>query len=168
MFTRSRAARVAATVVIAGSLLVGTSGCVFITPTATLNYYDPSDGVGSTLGDIRVLNMLGIAGEDGTINLMTSIHNDGNSTKINIQFESDGEKTTVTHIVGAGETVNFGTTPDAKDVIFVKNSGVLPGELLSVYVQHGDVEGKLLTVPVVDPIGDYEDLAPVAEVSSTD
>ena len=163
MFTRSRAARVAATVVIAGSILVGTSGCVFITPTATLNYYDPSDGVGATIGEVRVLNMLGIVGEDGTINLMSSIHNDGKSTKINIQFESGGEKTTVTHILGAGETVDFGTTPDAEDVILITDPGVGAGDLLPVYVQHGDLEGKLLTVPVIDPTGQYEDLAPAAE-----
>lgn len=144
---------------------MGTSGCVFITPTATLNYYDPSDGVGATLDQVRVLNMLGIINEAGDeINLITILHNDGPITNVNIQFESDGEKTTVVQPVRGGETVNLGISPE-DDAITVRDSGVQAGGLLEVYVQHGDTEGKVLMVPVLDAVGDYADLAPGSLVS---
>jgi hypothetical protein len=139
---------------------VGTSGCVFITPTATLNYYDPSDGVGATLDQVRVLNMLGIINEEGDqINLISIVHNDGPITNVNIQFESDGEKKTVVQPVRGGETVNLGISPDDESIT-VTGSGVKAGGLLEVYVQHGDTEGKVLMVPVLDAVGDYADLAP--------
>ncbi|UDF14148.1 hypothetical protein LH407_04625 [Antiquaquibacter oligotrophicus] len=160
MFTRSRAARIAASVVIAGGLLVGTSGCVFITPTATLNYYDPSDGVGATIGKVRVLNMLGIINEEGTaINLVTVLHNNGSITNVNIQFEEDGEKTTVTKPLRGGETLNLGTTPD-DDTIVITGSDVEAGGLIPVYVQYGEEPGEELMVPVLEATGAYEDLAP--------
>ncbi len=163
MITRSRAARSAATVLIAGALLVGTSGCVFITPTATLNYYDPSDGVGATLGDVRILNMVGIINEDGhAISLVTSIFNGGKITNVDIQFEQGGEKTTVTQPVRSGATVNIGTTPDAEKQIIILNPGVAAGGLLPVYVQHGDEPGELLMVPVLEATGEYAELAPPA------
>lgn len=163
MITRSRAARTAATVILAGALLAGTSGCVFITPTATLEEYDPSDGVGVTLGDVRVLNMLGIINEDGqAINLMATIFNGGQITNVTIQFEAGGEKQTVTQPVRGGATVNFGTTPDAEKQIIVLNPAVGAGDLLPVYVQHGDREGELLMVPVLEATAEYAELAPPA------
>lgn len=162
MITRSRAARAAATVLLAASIAVGTTGCVFITPTATLNYYDPSDGVGATLGDVRVLNMLGVINEDGhAISLVTSIFNGGRITNVTIQFDSAGEKQTITQPVRSGATVDFGTTPDAEQII-VLNPDVAAGGLLPVYVQQGDSEGELLLVPVIEATGEYAELAPPA------
>ncbi|MDO7883369.1 hypothetical protein [Antiquaquibacter soli] len=162
MITRSRAARAAATVVLAASIAVGTTGCVFITPTATLNYYDPSDGVGATVGDVRVLNMVGIINEDGhAISLVTAIHNNGRITNVTIQVDSDGEKQTITQPVRSGETVEFGSTPDAEQIV-VLNPDVAAGGLLPVYVQQGDAEGKLLLVPVLEATGEYSELAPPA------
>lgn len=162
MITRSRAARAAATVLLAGAIAVGTSGCVFITPTATLNQYDPSDGVGATLGSIHVLNMVGILNEEGdALNLVSSIHNDGRITNVNIQFDSDGEKQTITQPIRGGETVNFGATADDEQIV-VRNPSVQAGGLLPVYVQHGDDEGSLLLVPVLEATGEYAELAPAA------
>lgn len=164
MITRSRAARAAATVLLAGAIAVGTSGCVFITPTATLNYYDPSDGVGATLGSVRVLNMVGIIGEDGhAINLVTSLFNGGGDTTVLIQFDSGGEQTTVKQPLRSGVTVSFGTADSDEDKqIIVLNPDVSAGGLLPVYVQHGDTEGELLLVPVLEATGEYAELAPPA------
>lgn len=162
MITRSRAARAAATAVLAASIAVGTTGCVFITPTATLNYYDPSDGVGATIGDVRVLNMVGIINEDGhAISLVTALHNNGRITNVTIQVDSDGEPQTITQPVLSGETVEFGTTPDAEQIV-VLNPDVAAGGLLPVYVQQGDTEGELLLVPVLEATGEYSELAPPA------
>ena len=72
-----------------------------------------------------------------------------------------GEKTTFVQPVRGGETVNLGTSPEDA-AITVTDSGVEAGGLLEVYVQHGDTEGKVLMVPVLDAVGDYADLAPGA------
>lgn len=161
MISRSRAARAAASVLLAGAIAVGTTGCVFITPTATLNYYDPSDGVGATIGDVRVLNMLGVINEDGhAINLVSTVYNGGKITNLTIQVNTES-KQTVTQPIRSGETINFGTEEGGKEII-VLNSGVQAGALLPVYVQHGDYEGELMLVPVVEATGEYADLAPAA------
>ncbi len=164
VITRSVFARAAASVILAGALLVGTTGCVFITPTATLEEYDPSDGVGATLGDIAVRNVVGISNEDGTaISIMVAIVNTGTQgTKVNFQFEADGEKTTESRYVGANTTESFGTTPDG-DKIVVLSPSVSAGGLLPVYVQYGDTAGKELLVPVLEAVGDYAELAPATE-----
>ncbi len=136
-----------------------------MTPIATLNQYDPSDGVGATIGDVRVLNMVGIINEDGhAINLVTSIFNGGRITNVNIQFDAGGEKQTITQPIRSGATVNFGTTPDAADQIIVMHPSVGAGDLLPVYVQHGDLEGELLLVPILEATGEYAELAPPAVV----
>lgn len=163
MITRSRAARTAATVLLAGGILVGTTGCVFITPTATLTEYTPTDGIAATLGSVRVLNMVGIINDSGdAINLMTTVVNSGASTTLRIQFDSMGKQTTVSQPLQPNQTVNFGTTPDAEKQLLVINPGVPAGDLLPVYVQHGDEEGTLMLVPVVEATGDYAELAPPA------
>lgn len=141
---------------------MGTSGCVFITPTATLNQYDPSDGVGATLGSIHVLNMVGILNEEGdALSLISSIHNDGRITNVSIQFDAEGEKQTITQPVRSGQTVNFGTTPDDEQII-VRGADVQAGGLLPVYVQHGDTEGQLLLVPVLEATGEFSELGPIS------
>lgn len=163
MITRSRAARTAAAALLAGGVLLGTTGCVFITPTATLIKYNPTDGVGATIGGVSVANMVGIINESGdAINLMATLVNVGASTTVRIQFESMGQQTTVSQPLQRDQTVDFGTTPDAEKQIIVINPGVSGGGLLPVYVQHGSYEGELLLVPVLEAVGDYAELAPPA------
>lgn len=163
MITRTVFARGAASIVLAGALALGMSGCVFITPQATLIRYDPTDGVAATLGDIDVRNVVGIINEDGhAISLMITIINSGTSDHIlDIQYTSGGEKTTVSKIVKAGKTVSFGTSPDDEQIV-VLNPDVPAGGLLPVYLQWGKETGKEILVPVLDATGDYATLAPPA------
>ena len=78
VINRSVLARSAASIILAGAVLIGTSGCVFITKQATLIQYDPSDGIGASVGNVEVRNALGIAGEDGdAISLMITLINTG-------------------------------------------------------------------------------------------
>jgi hypothetical protein len=137
------------------------SGCVFFTPQATLIQYDPSDGVSATVGDVDFRNVVGIINEDGhAISLMMTLVNTGDKrANVNIQFESGGEKKTVTESVQRGSTVSFGTGGDTEQII-VLNPSVGAGELLPVYVQYGDHEGAEMLVPVLDATGDYAELAP--------
>jgi len=162
VITRNPLARAAAAVVLAGALLVGTAGCTFISRQATLIQYDPSDGVGADIGNVRLLNVIGIVNEDGhAISLLLTMVNSGTKiANVGLQFESGGEKITVTKSVRAGETVTYGTTPDDPNQIVILNPDIPAGALLPVYVQYGDNPGVQMLVPVLEATGPYEKLAP--------
>ena len=158
---RTFTARAAASVILAGALLLATSGCTFISTQATLIQYDPSDGVGADIGNVQLRNVLGLISEDGrAVSLLVTIVNSGSrSASVKLQYEAGGDKTTVTKPVNADSVATYGTTPD-EDQIIILNPGVKAGQLLPVYVQYGDHEGKQLMVPILEATGDYEELAP--------
>jgi hypothetical protein len=163
VIARSAAARAAASVVLAGVLLTATAGCTFVSTQATLIRYDPSDGVGTNIGNVQVRNAIALINEDGrAVSLMITIVNSGTkSASINLQYQSSGEKTTTKKSVQPGEVVTFGTTPD-EDQIVILNPGVKAGALFPVYVQYGDHEGTELLVPVLnaDNHPEYDGLFP--------
>jgi hypothetical protein len=131
-----------------------------MTPTATLTKYDPADGVGVNVGSVHVRNAVAIINDDGkTISLVVTILNGGSrSANVDLQFDSAGEKTTVTKPIDAGDSVSYGNTDE--DQILIRNPDVEAGALLPIYVQYGDHEGKMLLVPVLEGTGIYEDLKP--------
>ena len=142
---------------------MGTTGCTFIAQQATLIQYDPSDGVGTEIGNVAVRNAVALINEDGhAISLMVTLVNTGSKiANVNLQYKSGGEKTTTTKSVRAGDVATYGTSPDDTQIIIL-NPGVKAGGLLPVYVQYGDNEGKELLVPVLnaDNHPEYEDLLP--------
>lgn len=161
MIARTAAARVAGSVILAGALLTGTAGCTFVAEQATLIQYDPGDGVNANVGDVQVRNVVAIANEEGDAVsiLMTFVNSGERSANVKVQFESGGQKLTVTKPVGANEVVSYGNTVD-EDQIVVLEPGVEAGGLLPVYVQYGDVEGKQLLVPVLNADDPYTELGP--------
>lgn len=162
MIARTSAARAAASIILAGALLVGTAGCTFITPQATLEKYDPGDGVGVDVGNVQVRNAVAVLGEDGhALSLIVSIVNSGSrSANVDLQYQSSGEKTTITKAVNANDVAAFGNT-DEKQIVIL-NPDVKAGALYPVFVQYGDNEGKVMLVPVFDGTGIYKDLTPPA------
>lgn len=161
MITRSKLARAAASVILAGVLVTSTAGCGFFTTQATLIPYDPSDGVGANLGSVDVRNVIGITDNDGeSISLLVTFVNSGDeNAKVTLQYDIEGKKTTITKVVGADEVVGFGNSLE-EDQIVISGSGIPAGDLLPVYMQYGDNEGKQLLVPVLHAHGSYEELAP--------
>lgn len=168
VITRTVFARGAASLILAGALALGTSGCVFITPAATLIPYSPSDGIGASVGDIDLRNVVGIINESGdAISLMvTLVNNSSTDATVSMQFESGGEKTTIEAPISGRTTVSFGTVPDGEQIVILDPS-VPAGALLPVYVQYGNNEGKELLVPVLEAIGDYAELGPVPAPTAT-
>lgn len=161
MITRTLFARAAASIILAGALVLGTSGCTFFTPQATLDQYDPADGVSADLGPIKVRNAVGIINTDGrAISLMVTIINtDSSAQKVDLQFTSGGQKTTVSKIIRQGGTSTFGTTTEDEQIVIL-NPDVPAGALLPVYVQWGTEPGAQMMVPVLEALGDYAELAP--------
>tara|TARA_R110002124_G_scaffold64651_1_gene176443 strand:+ start:5352 stop:5858 length:507 start_codon:yes stop_codon:yes gene_type:complete len=162
---RTRAARAAASALIAGALLVGTAGCSFITPTATLNHYDPSDGIGAEVGDVKVRNVLAISNDDqSAVSLMVTVINTSSSSgSLRMQYESaDGERIDISKPVSSNEVKHYGTTVDG-DMIVIDDADIRAGQLFPIYFQFGNQSGEELLVPVIsgdDPI--YSDLAPAS------
>jgi len=165
VIARSAAARAAASVLIAGALLVGTTGCTFISTQATLIQYDPSDGVGASIGTVDIRNAILLVNEDATAgNLMLTFVNSGErSASMKLQYESAGEKFSLTKPLDGSEVTTFGTTPDDSQII-VLEPGVKAGDLYPVYFQYGDHEGVQLMVPVLnaDNHPEYADLVPAS------
>ena len=160
MTARTRTARAAASILLAASIALGTSGCGFFAPQATLIQYAPSDGIRATIGDIDLLNVVAFPSEDGhAVSLMVTVVNNGSSSKkVTFQYDNDGEKTEESVTVGASESLSLGTTPDGTQMIFLTTEATLGG-LLPVYVQYGDEPGQQLLVPVLPATGVYEGLA---------
>ena len=148
--------------ILASALVFGTTGCTFITSQATLNQYDPSDGISGRGGDLQLRNVLAIEGEDGkAVSLLLTVVNSGGPHSLTIQYDVDGVKTTITQVIDGNSTTSFGNTVDEEQIVLL-NPGVPAGGLLPVYFQYGQAEGTQLLVPVLEATGIYSELAPPA------
>lgn len=152
--------RIAASIVIAAGLLLSSTGCTFFSPIATEIKYDPSDGVGTTIGGVHFRNAIAVSADGEDANLAIVVVNSSDQTvKVGFQVESGGDKLTKSVIVSAGESISFGNG-DVPPILF---PGVNEdaGGLLPVYVQYGDEPGEELLVPVLDGTSpEYETLVP--------
>lgn len=152
--------RVVTAIALAGGIALGTAGCTFLTPIATLNQYNPSDGVNVKVGDVDVRNAVAIINGDGhALSLLVTLVNTGGSKTVKLQYESGGEKTDTTVAMTSGAVKQFGD-PEG-DQIIILNPGVKAGQLFPVYVQYGEEPGKQILVPVLDGTqAEYEGLVP--------
>lgn len=159
-------ARVAASIVLALAVAVGTAGCGLIAPQATTKHYDPSDGVGGTVGAIDVRNAFivtdGVGGKVGNL-VVSLVNTDTNSHRVAISSGSSGAAAEIT--VEPGQVKVVGKNPDkaSSSNVFLTPFDALPGSLYPVYFQYGDATGVKLQVPVLDGgLPDYKSLVPPA------
>ncbi|KQW06359.1 hypothetical protein ASC66_07585 [Leifsonia sp. Root4] len=155
-------ARIAASVLLAAGLLVGTAGCNLVAPQATTKHYDASDGVSANLGGVDVRNAV-IISDDGELGnlVVTLVNTTDESARVTVQYESDGEDATETVTLDANSSTPFGL-PDGETITLV-DMGTQPGALLPVYFQSGDTDGRELLVPVLTTqLPEYSTLAPKA------
>jgi len=150
---------------VAASLLLSTAGCSFFAPQATLKHYDPSDGVGTSVGQVKVRNALLLTKDGQDASFLVNLINDGEKT-VNVLIQYDG--TTASGKTGkvdtrvqldAGEVKTFGSS-DTRQLLF---NGIdsEPGSLFPVFVQYGTQTGEQLLVPVLDgSLSEYSKLLP--------
>jgi hypothetical protein len=156
-------------VVLAGALLAGTAGCTFISQQATLIHYDPSDGVGVNLGDLKLRNVIALSDEDGKLFslLVTFINTGSKNATVSLQYQSNDTKTTIHKLIAPGKTLSFGTQAGQAQII-IENPGVAAGALYPVYVQTGDAPGKQILVPVLTTgLAQYSTLKPTPRPTPT-
>ncbi|MET0844174.1 MAG: hypothetical protein ABWY23_10000 [Mycetocola sp.] len=152
-------ARLIASVVLAASVVLGTSACNLVAPQATTNHYDASDGVSGRTGDLKIRNAMIIVDENGTDgNLVASVTNGGDAQSLSIQF-GEGEDATVTTAIPERSTVSFGTSED--DPILLEGIHAEAGSMVEVFFQYGNETGVEILVPVLDgSLEEYSDLVP--------
>jgi hypothetical protein len=147
----------------------GTAGCAFITPQATKNIVETSDGVNATVGQVEVRNATLIS-EDGTLaSMLVSFVNSGDaSQKVTVQYEDGATGERVSEqitLAGAGAITSFGAE-DGEQILL--SNVTKPGSLFPVYFQYGDVEGKQVLVPVLNTsLPEYSNLAPTPTPTPT-
>lgn len=160
--------RFTALVVLAAAVALGASGCGFLAPQSTTIHYDPSDGVGGTVGEVAVRNAMIIANEDGSAgNLVVTLINEGDSShSVEIGWgEGDGQSTSV--VIDADSTFTFGapaagTEEDSEpQAITISPLPVEPGAIADVFFQYGTETGVSLSVPVLNSdLSEYSTLVP--------
>jgi len=154
--------------VLAAGLLLGTSGCTFFAPQSTLLRYDPSDGVGSAVGNVKVRNALLLTKDGQRASLLVSFINDGTSNvDLTVQYTvtPGGKKTTIVHLE-PGEAKTFGDKDT--DQLILQGIDKNAGELFPVYFQYGSHIGQQLFVPILDGTWSaYAGLLPTAKATPT-
>jgi hypothetical protein len=174
--------RIAASVVLAAGVLLGSTGCAFFSPVATQLPYEPSDGVSTTVGDIKVRNAMAITDDGTDVNLVMVVVNSGTkAATVNFEYGfsegGSGIKQTDHVNIAPGETLSYGNGEDAPTKI-LDGANVELGGLMPIFVQYGDETGKEMLVPVLDgSLPGYEDLVvtptptptstPTADTTST-
>lgn len=155
-------ARLAASAILVALLAAGTTGCTFITPQVTTMAYDPSDGIGTTLGDIRVNNALLVTEDGQSASLVISLHNPTDfGVQVSVQYEDATQsKVNDSVFVNSRSVVSLGASGPSSVVLTGIDAPA--GSLFPVFLQYGDVTGEQLWLPVLTATGPYAGLAPTA------
>ena len=144
--------------------MLALAGCTFFAPQATLIPYDASDGVALNVGNVQMRNVFVISPKGTDANLVGVIINTGKTAEtVNIQYTSHtgGTVTSVTEKVplAAGAVKSFGN-PGVPQLV-LRGADIQPGALLKLFVQYGNVSGKVVLVPVLNGSqAPYANLAP--------
>ncbi|WP_194421806.1 DNA modification methylase [Microbacterium abyssi] len=151
--------RLVASAAVSALVLLGATGCTFITPQSTEVKYSASDGVNVTdsEGPLLVRNAMIIATEDGsTGNLVAAIVNSADRAEV-LTVEIEGIDP-LTVRVGPGDTLSLGA--DAEP-LRIDDLDTMPGATIEVYFQSGDATGATAEIPVLDgTLPYYSDLVP--------
>ncbi|MCU1584862.1 MAG: modification methylase [Microbacteriaceae bacterium] len=146
--------RIAASVVVAATLLLATTACTFLTPQSTLKVYSPSDGVDATVGQVEVRNAMLLSKDGQDASFVVSMVNDGQKdATVRIQYESktasgSTHKVNTNVQLAGGEVKTFGSS-DTRQLVFT-GIDTKPGALFPVFVQYGSLTGDQMLVPVLN------------------
>ncbi|WP_435746554.1 DNA modification methylase [Microbacterium sp. PMB16] len=151
--------RLVASAALSAVVLLGATGCTFISPQATKIEYSASDGVNVSDADgpLDVRNAFIVATEDGSVgNFIAAIVNPTDeSATLTIALEGI-DPFTVT--VPAGGTVSLGADEEPLRIV---DLDTMPGATIEMHFQSGDSIGVKTEVPVLDgSLPYYTDLVP--------
>jgi len=151
--------RLVASAALSAVVLLGATGCTFISPQATTIQYSASDGVNVSDADgpIDIRNAFIVATDDGSVGNLIAAFVNPTDEKATLTLSVDGiDSFTVT--VPAGETVSLGADAEPLRVVDLDTK---PGATIEVHFQSGDSTGVKTQVPVLDgALPYYADLVP--------
>ncbi|MEJ1923041.1 DNA modification methylase [Microbacterium sp. KHB019] len=153
--------RLVASAALSALVLLGATGCTFITPQSTEIDYPASDGINipDSDGPLQIRNVMVIATEDGsTGNLIAAIVNDTDQAEV-LTVEIEG-LSPLTVRVGARDTLSLGANAEP---LRIDDLNTMPGATVEMYFQSGGATGKTAEVQVLDgTLPYYADLIPAA------
>lgn len=150
--------RLLASAALGAAVLLGTTGCAFITEQATTLTYSPADGVNiPDSGPLKVRNALIVSEAEGEAgSLIAAIVNETDEAQtLNIELGEGASAQKATVRVPAQSSVSLGNPSDDTDPLTIDEVDGPPGSTVPVYFQSGDAEGVLYQVPVLDGELDY-------------
>lgn len=155
---RARTAPRTAAAIVAVAVAAGLAGCSTTNTITTQLSYNPSDGVGAEVGDVRAGNVLILTAEQGaTGTVLGYLVNDGTGD-VQVRLAVDGQQV-LEDALPAGATILLG--PDHTDVV-VDRVPVAPGDLVPVTLS-SDAGSVTVSVPVLDAtLPQYADVVPAA------
>ncbi|WP_091226388.1 DNA modification methylase [Microbacterium sp. 3J1] len=152
--------RLVASAAISALVLLGATGCTFISPQATTIEYSASDGVNvsDSDGPIDVRNAFIVANEDGSVGNFVAAVVNATGEEATLTITIDGlEPMTVT--VPANRTISFGA--EGEEPKRIDGLDTMPGATLEMHFQSGDGAGTKAEIPVLDgSLSYYADLVP--------
>lgn len=151
--------RVAASVVLAGLIVLGASGCEFISPQDTTQINQVADGMDATLGPIDVRNALLFTANGTDAALVTRLINGASSSQtVSMQYTSSTGPTTQQVTVPANGSIIV--RPGGKTSITLSGVNAKAGSLFPVYFSSGG-KNATVQVPVLDAsLPGYQTLTP--------
>ena len=151
--------RVAASVAIAGLIVLGASGCEFITPQDTTRISQVADGMNATVGPVDIRDALMFTTSGTEASLVTSLVNSASSPQtVSMQYTTTSGPTTQEVTVPANGLL--AVRPGGEQVVTLSNISAKPGSLFPVYFTSGSA-ATTVRVPVLDAsLPGYETLTP--------
>ncbi len=143
--------------VIAITAVITTTGCNFISPVASLNYYAPSDGSQADIGRLKARNLIYFTDNQGHTGFYGAFANSG-STAITfaIKFKNAAGASQYREFsVGAYKVLNFGY--QGKKSLQIDLAGK-PGDMVNIVV-YTETNESSINVPIMDAtLPQYTDL----------
>lgn len=165
-------ARIVTSVIIGVAAVLATTGCSYFATQSTLEHYDPSDGVGATVGNVDVRNALLLTKNGKDASLVVDLINGGESTvNVSVQYDVIGPSGTIGKVdktirLDAGEVKGYGGNDEGQ--LILNHIKTRPGALFPVFVQYGDTTGKQVLVPVLNgALSEYSKLLPTPTPTPT-
>jgi hypothetical protein len=156
--------RVAASVALAGLIVLGASGCEFISPQDTTQINQVADGMDASLGPVDVRNALLFTADGTDAALVARLINSSTSAQtVSMQYTSSAGSTTQQVSVPANSAITIRpgvVRPGAQASITLTGVNAKAGSLFPVYFTVGG-RNATLKVPVLDAsLPGYQTLTP--------
>ncbi|WP_066518154.1 hypothetical protein [Curtobacterium ammoniigenes] len=160
--------RLLGSVAVAAAIVVGASGCEFMTTPDTQQIRQITDGINLQVGSLSVRNALLISNPSGSNArfIATVVNMSNQSEELSIQAkDNSADQQTVS--IPANATVDLAKSAKADQVVFHKVD-VKPGDLTKVFFTYPGASGASAGIPVLTgAMAEYATLVPTPAASPT-